>query len=77
MAAWTSGDKKDVPLFIGHGSEDGVVVTELGVEAANRIKGGRGGDDKVTFHCYEGEGHGACEDEMHHLEAFFKACFKM
>ena len=76
VANWVT--KKDVPVFIAHGSEDVVVVTELGVEAAKRIMEGRGKNtDNVTFHCYEGEGHGACEDELEHLEQFFKSCFKM
>ena len=51
VAAW-SGPKASVPLFIGHGDADQVVLTSLGKEAADRIKAERdssAGSAGVTF----------------------------
>ena len=51
VAAW-SGPKASVPLFIGHGDADQVVLTSLGKEAADRIRAERDssvGSAGVTF----------------------------
>ncbi|GMH89409.1 hypothetical protein TrVE_jg8076 [Triparma verrucosa] len=78
VAAW-SGPKASVPLFIGHGDADQVVLTSLGKEAADRIKAERdssAGSAGVTFKTYAGEGHGACDDELKDLAQFFNEVLK-
>mmetsp|Transcript_24521 Transcript_24521/g.48727 ORF Transcript_24521/g.48727 Transcript_24521/m.48727 type:complete len:227 (+) Transcript_24521:104-784(+) len=73
VQAWSS-THSSVPLFIGHGGADQVVLTGLGSEAAERIGKGREGVEgaaPVTFKVYPGEGHGACNDELRDLAKFF------
>jgi lysophospholipase I len=69
--AWST-THSTVPIFIGHGLSDNVVLPSLGQSCASEIEKGREGKEgkeggKVTFKTYQGEGHGACEEELRDL----------
>lgn len=76
VASWGTS-KSTVPLFIGHGEADQVVLTSLGKETYDRIKVERKeAGAAVDFKTYIGEGHGACDDELKDLAKFFNEALK-
>jgi len=67
VAMWT-GRNANVPLFIGHGTADQVVLPVLAETSSSLISDGRDdGSGKVTYKTYPGEGHGACDEELKDL----------
>ncbi|TPX14477.1 uncharacterized protein E0L32_005441 [Thyridium curvatum] len=60
---------KETPIFMGHGSADQVVRTELGKHSYTILK------DlgyNVSWSEYEGMGHSACLEELDEVEAFLR-----
>jgi predicted esterase len=78
----TPPPQKDTPIFVGHGDQDNVVQTSLGVTAASRIKAARGADENgdatprdaghggVTLKLYQGMAHSSCDEEMKDLSDY-------
>ena len=76
---WSAGQAR-TPVFIGHGMDDNVVVTELGKTAAERIVEVRlicgGGGGVVELKLYPDTGHGAAEEELVDVQQFLNKVIK-
>ncbi|KAI8323947.1 Phospholipase/carboxylesterase [Martensiomyces pterosporus] len=67
--AMATDSSKQVPIFQGHGTADGVVLFEYGKMTEDMLKS-KG--YKPEFHAYEYMEHASCEDELRHLLLFIK-----
>lgn len=65
-----NSDRKDLPIFMGHGHEDRIVHYKWGQESANRIKSQ--GFRNVEFHSYSGLQHAASDQEIDDMIAFIR-----
>ncbi len=69
---WVGQSARDIPIFMGHGSQDPIVPVQLGQSSAERLQGGGLGVEWQTWPMQ----HAVCAEEIAAIDRWLEQCWK-
>jgi len=69
---WVGQSARDIPIFMGHGSQDPIVPVQLGQSSAERLQGAGLGVEWQTWPMQ----HAVCAEEIAAIDRWLEQCWK-